>query len=204
MFNYLAILGRSQDDNREIMNLRELIESFSIGKISLEEVVFEPMKLSWMNAHYIRSLSDADFWKAAESFIPREWSDRFGLPLVRGAALVVRGRAKTLEEVAAEMVPILEHTVDAEAAAAMRDGPARRVLAELLRALDGLNEVTGAEFLRMLEAVRAAAACDKRTVFSSARAAIIGKLEGPEIGAVAELLGAEELRARIERSLRGR
>ncbi len=202
MVNYLAILGRSQDDNREIMDLGELIESFSIGKISLEEVVFEPMKLSWMNAHYIRSLSEADFWKAAESFIPREWTDRLGVPLVRGAALVVRGRAKTLEEVAAEMAPILEHAVDGEAAAAIKGGPARRVLAELLLALDGLAEVTGAEFLRILEVVRAATASDKRTVFSSVRAAITGKLEGPEIGAVAELLGAEELRARIGRSLR--
>jgi hypothetical protein len=102
------------------------------------------------------------------------------------------------------MLPILEHSIDEEAAEVLSKESARRVLTELLRALDGLTGITAAVFLRVLDGVGKATTSSKRSVFLFARAAITGKLEGAELGAVAELLGAQELRSRIGRSLRHR
>ena len=67
MLNFLALLGWSPGDNREIMTSEELIEAFSFSGISKKSAVFEEKKLLWMNDQYISNYSDE---KLAEKVIP--------------------------------------------------------------------------------------------------------------------------------------
>lgn len=52
--NYLALLGWSPPDAQEIMSMEEMIEKFSIERVSKNPAIFDPGKLKWMNGHYIR------------------------------------------------------------------------------------------------------------------------------------------------------
>jgi glutamyl-tRNA synthetase len=54
MVNYLALLGWSPGDNREIMSVEELIEAFSLEGISRKSAVFDPVKLEWVNSEHIK------------------------------------------------------------------------------------------------------------------------------------------------------
>ncbi len=65
--NFLALLGWSPGDNREIMNLNELIEAFSVNGISAKSAVFDEKKLQWMNDEYISRMSDD---RLSEKVIP--------------------------------------------------------------------------------------------------------------------------------------
>ena len=56
MVNFLALLGWSPGDDRELMSRRELIESFSLEGISGGNAVFNTEKLDWMNGQYIARL----------------------------------------------------------------------------------------------------------------------------------------------------
>ncbi len=58
MFNYLALLGWSTGDDREIMNRKEIIESFNVERINPSNVVFDEQKLEWMNGQYIYNMED--------------------------------------------------------------------------------------------------------------------------------------------------
>ena len=58
MFNYLALLGWSPGDDREIMNRKEIIESFDLERINPSNAVFDEQKLEWMNGQYIYSMND--------------------------------------------------------------------------------------------------------------------------------------------------
>ena len=58
IFNFLALLGWSPGDNSEIMTIDEIIEKFSVDRILGHPAVFDPEKLEWMNASYIRNLED--------------------------------------------------------------------------------------------------------------------------------------------------
>jgi len=58
MFNYLALLGWSTGDDREIMNRMEIIKSFDIKHINPSNAVFDEQKLEWMNGQYIYSMDD--------------------------------------------------------------------------------------------------------------------------------------------------
>ena len=53
MVNFLALLGWSPGDDRELMSTTELIESFSLDGISGGNAVFNTEKLDWMNGQYI-------------------------------------------------------------------------------------------------------------------------------------------------------
>src|SRR5262245_59352493 len=57
MVNFLALLGWSPGDDRELMTAAELIERFSLENISGGNAVFDTEKLDWMNGQYIARLS---------------------------------------------------------------------------------------------------------------------------------------------------
>ncbi len=54
--NFLALLGWSSPDAAEVMPLSEIIQKFSLDRISLSPAIFEFDKLNWMNGVYIRNM----------------------------------------------------------------------------------------------------------------------------------------------------
>ncbi|SHH90106.1 nondiscriminating glutamyl-tRNA synthetase [Caloranaerobacter azorensis DSM 13643] len=59
LVNYLALVGWSPEDNREILSMEELINEFSFDRVSKTGGVFDIDKLNWINGQYIRK-SDVD------------------------------------------------------------------------------------------------------------------------------------------------
>ena len=57
LFNFLALLGWAPGDDRELMSREEIIDSFSIERITPKASVFDEKKLEWMNGHYMRERS---------------------------------------------------------------------------------------------------------------------------------------------------
>ena len=67
--NFVALLGWSPEDDKEIFSLQELIETFDYKHISKSPAVFDMVKLSWMNGEYLKKMSEEDFFKLAEPYI---------------------------------------------------------------------------------------------------------------------------------------
>lgn len=67
--NYVALLGWSPQDNREIFKLVELAEAFDIKGLSKAPSKFDIQKLTWMNGEYFKKMPDGDFFKLAEKYI---------------------------------------------------------------------------------------------------------------------------------------
>ena len=63
--NYIALLGWNPGDEREKFTLKELEEAFSVKGMSKSPAIFDPAKLRWLNAEYIRELSCEEFTKHA-------------------------------------------------------------------------------------------------------------------------------------------
>ncbi len=69
LFNYLALLGWSPGDNRELMSRKEIIEAFSLEGISKNNAVFDEAKLVWMNSQYISRSSDTYLWSRVSDLL---------------------------------------------------------------------------------------------------------------------------------------
>ena len=58
--NYIALLGWNPGDDREMFTLEELIDAFDTKGLSKSPSIFDPAKLRWFNAAYIRKLWPED------------------------------------------------------------------------------------------------------------------------------------------------
>ena len=115
LYNYLALLGWSPGDDREIMTREEMIEAFTVERLNASAAVFDPDKLAWVNAQYMSSLPLDEILLQARPFLAEA-----GLP-VKGERLeravdLHRKRAKDLahlaEVVAAYFAEELEYDRD--------------------------------------------------------------------------------------------
>ena len=67
--NFVALLGWSPSDDREIFSLQELIEAFDYHRINKAPAVFDMVKLKWMNGEYFKAMDFDRFYEMAESYI---------------------------------------------------------------------------------------------------------------------------------------
>lgn len=65
IINYIALLGWSPNDNKEIFSLEELVEAFSIDRICKSPAIFDYDKLNWFNSEYIKAMPLEKFTEIA-------------------------------------------------------------------------------------------------------------------------------------------
>jgi glutamyl-tRNA synthetase len=98
--NFLALLGWSLDDKTELMTRQQLIDNFSLERVSKTAAIFNQEKLDWMNGVYIRSLAPGDFVKRSIPFLERGLPPEVPRPLsvdyIRQIMPLVQERVKTL------------------------------------------------------------------------------------------------------------
>ena len=63
--NYVALLGWSPEDGREIFSLQELVENFDYHRMSKSPAVFDMKKMRWMNGEYIKAMAPESFYERA-------------------------------------------------------------------------------------------------------------------------------------------
>ena len=100
IINFVALLGWSPEDNREIFSLQELIEAFDYHNISKSPAVLDMTKLKWMNGEYIKAMDDEKFYEMALPYIREVVGDKMDAKKI--AAMV-----KTRIEVFPDIVPLI-------------------------------------------------------------------------------------------------
>lgn len=76
IINYIALLGWCPKTNQEIFTLQELCENFHVEEISKSPSVFDYDKLSWMNAEYLRAMSEAEFTAVCKPYYEKVFGDK--------------------------------------------------------------------------------------------------------------------------------
>ncbi len=72
IFNYLVLLGWSSTTGEDILTQEQVIEEFSVSRISKSGAIFDIAKLKWMNGQYIRKLSPDNLVKALTPYVTPE------------------------------------------------------------------------------------------------------------------------------------
>ena len=67
--NYVALLGWSPEDNREIFSLDEMVKEFDYHRMSKSPAVFDMTKLRWMNGEYMKAMEFDKFYEMAEPYL---------------------------------------------------------------------------------------------------------------------------------------
>jgi len=192
--NYLALLGWGSGDDSTVLSSEELIERFTLERVSRNPARFDEVKLKWLNGIYIRKLALPELTRCLEAFTGRE-----GL---EDAARISQEKISTL----AEFWPLAGSLLDGpgddpKARERWLDEDGRAALAEVSDALAGTSSFDQASVEAALSAVIERRAVKPRAVYQPLRVAISGGTVSPGIFESVSLLGREETLRRIAGAL---
>ncbi|MEZ5169161.1 MAG: glutamate--tRNA ligase [Acidimicrobiia bacterium] len=95
MFNYLALLGWTTDDDSEVMGRDEIVRTFDLDGVTQAPAVFDPKKLEWMNGEYIRALPLDDLVERLRPDAQGRFGAAFDDETFRAAVAIGQERAVT-------------------------------------------------------------------------------------------------------------
>jgi glutamyl-tRNA synthetase len=205
LLNYLALLGWSIAEDRDVFTLEEMVAAFDIKDVNANPARFDPKKCEVINATHIRMLTPDDFARRLTAQVEAE-----GLPVdasvIERAAPLVQERIQTLRQGAQMLrfllVPDSEFTVDEAAAAKQLDEAGRGVLAAALDALEALPVWTAAAIEEALKsALVQGLGLKPRNAFAPVRVAITGSTVSPPLFESMEILGRERSLTRLRDAL---
>ena len=203
LLSYLALLGFHPGDDREILSRADLLEAFSLERVGRSGAVFDPDKLRWVNAHYLHHAPGADLARWGAEFLP---AAARALDPGRQAALLeaVRGNLATLADLPGELEPLLGEVADpdAEARGVLGAPRSREICGALADNLETLADWSGEAVKSALLAVGKRLGIKGRELFQPVRAALTGRVHGPELPVVAATLGRDRCVARLRAAAR--
>ncbi|HUH80819.1 MAG TPA: glutamate--tRNA ligase [Solirubrobacteraceae bacterium] len=192
--NYLALLGWGAGDDETVLDTQELIERFTLERVSRNPARFDEEKLRWLDGIYIRKMTVEELTRRLEEF-----TGRSGL---RRAAEISQEKIQTLADFWPLTGPLLDGPVDDPAARERwLDEDGRAVLAEVRRALEELPEFDEPAVEHALGEVIEARGAKPRQVYQPLRVAISGGTVSPGIFESVVLLGREQTLGRIDEAL---
>ncbi|HEY4917173.1 MAG TPA: glutamate--tRNA ligase [Solirubrobacteraceae bacterium] len=192
--NYLALLGWGAGDDETVLSTEELIQRFTLERVSRNPARFDETKLRWLNGQYIRKLSVHELTSRLEEFTAREGLE----PAVR----ISQEKISTLADFLALSGALLDEPREDPAAKERWLGEeGRAALAEARVALEGLSGFDERTVGGALEAVVERRGVKPREVYQPLRVALTGGTISPGIFESVALLGRAETLRRIDAAL---
>jgi glutamyl-tRNA synthetase len=192
--NYITLLGWGSEDDQTILSTDELIEQFSVERVSRNPARFDEQKLRWLNGRYLRELSVDDLTARLE-----QYTGRTGL---RDAVEISREKVQTL----ADFWPLAGFIFDGPADdAAAREKwlgeEGQSALRDVRAALADVEPFEMEPVQEALERVVREREVKPKQVFQPVRVALAGRAVSPGIFETLVVLGRDESLARIDRAL---
>jgi glutamyl-tRNA synthetase len=192
MLNFLALLGWAPDGETTLMRSDELIERFSLERVSPSPSQFDYAKLDWMNGVYLRELSEQEFAHRLVLWLGENGYD-WDAELVAHTAPLVREKITKLSDYPAFAGFFFG---DVEPDAAELDGGAQ-MLAATEDALASLEPFDAASIEAALRAKADELGLKPRQAFQPIRVAVTGSRISPGLFESIELLGREKTLSRV-------
>jgi glutamyl-tRNA synthetase len=190
--NYLALLGWGAGDDATVLSTDELVERFTLERVSRNPARFDEVKLRWLDGLYIRKLPVAELAHRLEAFTGRE-----GL---EDAARISQEKIQTLADFLPLAGTLLDGPADdAKARERWLDEDGRAALGDVRAALTVLESFDEASVEQALSAVIERRGVKPREVYQPLRVALTGGTVSPGIFESVVLLGREETVRRIDR-----
>ena len=201
--NYLCLLGWSPKDNREKIDIDEVVKLFELEKINRRNAAFDRDKCFWLNGQYIAQMSLDRFTELARPFLDKAKIDIADEGYLRAVLAIVKEKIKLLSELPEwtsyfftenyEFDPVAEEKVFGKSEAATR----LSALHEEFRKIDNWN---AGPIESTLKALVQKLDCKTGDLVHPARVAVSGRSVGPSLYHMLEVMGKERVLTRFERA----
>jgi glutamyl-tRNA synthetase len=203
--NYLCLLGWSPKDNREKLEIDEVVRLFDLEKVHRKNASFDLDKCTWLNGEYVRELSDDRFHNLARQALEKSGIDlsKFPPDYIRAALETCKGKFKIFSELPGYcgfyFNDDFEYNPDGVAKHFVPENKAR--LLAVREAFVALENFDAANLERALKATAAQLNVKVGALVHPTRLAVTGGNAGPSLYHLLEILGKEAVLTRIDRAL---
>ena len=198
--NFVALLGWSPADNREIFSLEELVKAFDYHHMSKSPAVFDYTKLKWMNGEYIKAMDFDSYFEMAEPYIRKVITRDYD---IRKIAEMVKTRIEIFPDIENlidffEELPEYDTAMYTHKKMKTTEESSLEVLTEILPVLEAQQDYSNDALYQTLCDFVAEKGCKNGYVLWPVRTAVSGKRMTPA-GAteIMEIIGKEESLKRI-------
>lgn len=210
LINFLALLGWSPEDEKEIFSMDELVEAFDLSRINKSGAVFDRAKLDWMNAHYIKELPieeltarmipylvDAGYITEADIEKRMPWLEKVGE--------LMRERLNYFAQVPEETKVLFDRNfeiTDQESLDLLKEETVPvlfNALVEKITESDVVDTERAKAILKEIQKEHKAEKIKGKMLYMPTRIMLTGEMHGPDLTLIMDVLGKEELLLRLDR-----
>ncbi len=211
MLNFLALLGWSPGDDRELMSRSQLTDSFRLERVLKKSAVFDLSKLEWLNGRCIATAGAPELEPLVLDRLRETNGPAAGAASQRRAALhriidLVKERPRTVHALAAQVAPFFAVPATYEAAAVKkfwtRSAEAAELLGSLRDRLASTRPWSPDELETTVRGLAAERGIGAGRVINPLRLALMGQGVSPEIFGVLVAFGPGRTDERIGAALR--
>jgi glutamyl-tRNA synthetase len=204
--NYLSLLGWSPTDGQELLSVAELVSRFDLDRVNRSPARFDAKKLEALHFEHTRRMDPDRFVTLGVDYLRKAGIETAGFPAdyVRAALLTAQEKGKLFKE-----LPVWTDfyfaaddalTFDPEAKAKALTPAAKPLLEKLAAAFAGVPEFKSAALEAALKALATELGVKAGALVQPCRVACTGKLVGPSLYHLLEVLGRERVARRLAAS----
>ncbi len=196
LLNFLALLGWSHPQGKEVFSIEEMIEVFDFKNFNQASAFFDTVKLDWLNGEYIRQMSNSDLEKRLDEYLV----DHPGKGKLAPIVPLVKNRIKKLSD----FIPLTDFffekpEFDMEVFSKLKIDKLDEVLAKIMENLQNIAKPWKAnEFEQSFRKLAEQLNISVTQMFQLIRVTISGQLITPPLFESIKILGEDEVLKRVK------
>ena len=201
LFNYLLLLGWNPGDNREVLSREEMVALFELEKVHVTAAMFDLKKLQWMNGEYVKRLPREVFERelrarveAAGLSIP----DGFDMPALIDQMQV---RTKFLNDMPSNIAYFFTddyHYDEKSVEKRLKKDGVKDTLIDLVKRFSSVSEWKAPVLEALVKELSQGNGMGPWV--HPIRVAVSGRMDGPGLFEMLEILGKEKTLARLQKT----
>lgn len=200
VLNFLALLGWSHPEGKEIFSLEEMIKLFDFKDFNSSSAFFDVTKLEWLNGEYIRRMSDEELTRRLQEFLV----DHPAKDKLSSVVPLVKERIKKLSD----FIPLTDFLFkkpeyDKAQFQKLNIKDQSEVLERVLREMDNMEKPWKTEvFEKTFRGLADELEIKAGDIFQLIRVAVSGQTVTPPLFESIKILGEEETLKRVKESVK--
>ncbi len=206
LLNYLILLGWTPSSREEILTLEKIGEEFYLSSLSKNAPLHSRKKLEWLNSHYIRGTEEDRLLTLLTPYFAKAGLkvDQFDRDYLTRVSSLLKENLVVLSQTEEYLGIFFDEkfSFDEGAKSVLCDSENREVLEAILRVLEGAAAAGEDTWTSLLSRFEEKTGRKGKSLYAPLRAAITGKMKGPELAKVFPLLGKERMIKRLKSALK--
>ena len=207
LINYIALLGWSDPNDREILSMEELIDDFDIKRVTKAGAVFDTEKLNWVNAHYIKEKSNEELISLIKPYllnaklIDESTSEETLLYIVEAIKDKLNYFEESIELAKELYLKADLNNLDEKAKEVMEMETNETLFTNLINLFENEDKLTPEIVGKSLKSIQKEFKIKGKALYMPTRIAISGIMHGADLTYILSILGKEEVISRLKSAL---